>query len=1014
MSNQWLRAFRFVAQNPRQSGLVSRPTTTRLFHATGPIRAPDDSGNEPRDDGRKPENEASKGVTQASPENLTGENITATNGESQGRKRPANSIRSRALRTRKSDLPPVQIPESFASFAIDRHSDLNTGLRVEPAEQDRDHTSQGISTDDMLKSLSFQSRNEAFLNATAWTESDIAEVLQTLTSKGDTSPVLKRCDMFSISAYWAVLHQIRRHLGDDAYSKTLKSMPQPKSPSWVTDLLKYFAAPHAPSLFRQEFFEVLLDHATREREIPLTKAALFEPCIVDELFTAISAEFFIRAPENCKLANLRRPVTVINVQDCSGFSTAREILQHVAQKLGADILHLRSYDIAHIVGRYISQDIIRSPGDISMLGFKAAENCGRLRPPIAEEQNEDAYSLELPFAVMLREEKARKDTKRQTVSMDEYLLSSATRGKSDELWEELKVNAALDELINSSNTDVAEQKPLIIHLNDFTALNMDETGATILGKIRKNVDEMWLTGRKVVLIGSSSTNNAPKAYQMALGTLESTERIIQLSKRHFRDVPARVLCNSTLALWERQDYLRENEENITRMLLSMTDSGGYVTTHSETTLGLIHHAESEAVPSKLNRNFAKFWSSVLPMAEVYRIATIMIGLSSTSGIELFSRECFEKAVQKTSVVDAAMEKASARLHTPTSSKETLRDNFVGTRRMDPFNVNHEERLLSGLIHAQDIRTTFKDIRAPQETMESIKMLTTLSLVRPEAFSYGVLANERIPGCLLYGPPGTGKTLLAKAVAKESGANMIEVSGASINNMYVGESEKNVRALFQLAKKKEPMVIFIDEADALLGARGGHLNGSRRDTINQFLREWDGMDKTKAFIMVATNRPFDLDEAVLRRLPRKLLIDLPLEADRAAILRIHLKDEIIDRAVSIEDIAKRTPLYSGSDLKNVSVAAAMAAVKEELEASELHTGPGPYKWAEKRILSQRHFDKALKEIGASVSEDMATLTAIKKFDERYGDGKARKKRKGMGFEVVPEASDSDQARVRSGR
>ncbi|OTA65074.1 AAA-domain-containing protein [Hypoxylon sp. EC38] len=347
---------------------------------------------------------------------------------------------------------------------------------------------------------------------------------------------------------------------------------------------------------------------------------------------------------------------------------------------------------------------------------------------------------------------------------------------------------------------------------------------------------------------------------------------------------------------------------------------------------------------------------------------------------------------------------------------------------------------SGLVNAEDIRTTFKDVHAPKETIESVKMLTTLSLIRPEAFSYGVLATDRIPGCLLYGPPGTGKTLLAKAVAKESGANMIEISGASINNKYVGESEKNVRALFQLAKKKEPMVIFIDEADALLGARGRRDLGSRRETINQFLREWDGMDKMKAFIMVATNRPFDLDEAVLRRLPRKLLIDLPLEADRAAILRIHLKDELLDEeTVSIDDIAKRTPLYSGSDLKNVCVAAAMAAVKEELELEEQQkqqqqeqksqadqtenastnsssSGGGGGESKKRRVLAGRHFDKALREIGASVSEDMATLTAIRKFDEKYGDGGAarRRKRKGMGFEVAAEVPDAQEARVRKGQ
>lgn len=125
--------------------------------------------------------------------------------------------------------------------------------------------------------------------------------------------------------------------------------------------------------------------------------------------------------------------------------------------------------------------------------------------------------------------------------------------------------------------------------------------------------------------------------------------------------------------------------------------------------------------------------------------------------------------------------------------------------------------------------------------------------------------------------------------------------------------------------------FIDEADSLLGSRhgGGAVNswGWRRFVINQFLREMDGLEAGNAFFMAATNRPFDLDDAVLRRLPRKLLVDLPLEADRAAILRIHLAGEDLDPAVSVDDIAKRTPLYSGSDLKNVCVAAAMACVYE---------------------------------------------------------------------------------------
>lgn len=166
-------------------------------------------------------------------------------------------------------------------------------------------------------------------------------------------------------------------------------------------------------------------------------------------------------------------------------------------------------------------------------------------------------------------------------------------------------------------------------------------------------------------------------------------------------------------------------------------------------------------------------------------------------------------------------------------------------------------------------------------------------------------------------------------------------------------------------------------------------------------------------MVATNRPFDLDDAVLRRLPRRLLVDLPVETDREAILSIHLKDELLAPCVSLSQIAKDTLYYSGSDLKNVSVAAALAAVREEQEDANKHTGEEPYVYPEKRTLRKEHFVKALEEISASISEDMGTLSAIRKFDEKYGDRKGRRKKSaGLGFggTTVPE-KDSESVRVR---
>lgn len=329
---------------------------------------------------------------------------------------------------------------------------------------------------------------------------------------------------------------------------------------------------------------------------------------------------------------------------------------------------------------------------------------------------------------------------------------------------------------------------------------------------------------------------------------------------------------------------------------------------------------------------------------------------------------------------------------------------------------YEKKLLGGVVDAESIRTTFSDVHVPSETVEALKTLTSLSLKRPDAFTYGVLASDKIPGMLLYGPPGTGKTLLAKAVARESGATVLEVSGSDIYDMYVGEGEKNVRAIFTLAKKLSPCVVFIDEADAIFGSRNQSRSrfSSHRELINQFLREWDGMNDMSAFIMVATNRPFDLDDAVLRRLPRRLLVDLPVEQDREAILKIHLKNEQLEPSVDLADLARRTPFYSGSDLKNVCVAAALTCVREEFEQKSQHTGDTPYQYPERRTLTKAHFERAMEEISASISEDMASLDEIRKFDEKFGDRKARRKKKASwGFMPLNDTqAPLDTTRVRT--
>jgi SpoVK/Ycf46/Vps4 family AAA+-type ATPase len=483
-----------------------------------------------------------------------------------------------------------------------------------------------------------------------------------------------------------------------------------------------------------------------------------------------------------------------------------------------------------------------------------------------------------------------------------------------------------------------------------------------------------------------------------------------------------------------------------------------------------------------------YFSRVLTYDEVHRIALTALGLyltspgtqSSTSQMswahvalamgllkasDTVKYASFDKAAELARKPREPIEKlegeAGAKLKAKKKQDARSLQRQRELRNIAQSATKHEKWLMPGIADADQIKTTFDQVHVPLETIDSIRTITSLALLRPDAFNYGILANEKITGALLYGPPGTGKTLLAKAVAKESGSSVLEVSGAQISGKYVGESEKNVAAIFSLAQKLSPCIVFLDEADSIFGSRDAMSDRtSHRQTLNQFLKEWDGLTDSSVFVMVATNRPFDLDDAVIRRLPRRLLVDLPTQADRKEILRIHLRGEQLDDSVDLEDLAKRTPFYSGSDLKNIAVSAALACVKEENEQAALAaakttleteppvqsegesatesttptttitstestvatTTPSPpkvlhlvrgqtYNFPEKRTLHIRHFDKALQEISASISEDMSSLNAIKKFDEQYGDRKGKKRKKDFGFGVAAERSES-AARVRA--
>ena len=229
-------------------------------------------------------------------------------------------------------------------------------------------------------------------------------------------------------------------------------------------------------------------------------------------------------------------------------------------------------------------------------------------------------------------------------------------------------------------------------------------------------------------------------------------------------------------------------------------------------------------------------------------------------------------------------------------------------------------------------------------------------------SRGLLKKERVGGALIYGPPGTGKTHLARVLAKESNSVMLHVSTAEIEGTYVGDAEKFIRALFNLGRMLSPCVIFMDEADALFGARKEDSRGYERSRMAQLLKESDGLLRSKEkapFLLLATNHPDQLDQAVLRRVPGRIYMGPPSEDARKNVFRIILRDEDLDTDLDFSLLAAKTRRFSGSDIKTLCVQAALLCESQPDLTMSAPDEPRP-------VLKMTHFEEALKLCGPTIS------------------------------------------------
>lgn len=286
--------------------------------------------------------------------------------------------------------------------------------------------------------------------------------------------------------------------------------------------------------------------------------------------------------------------------------------------------------------------------------------------------------------------------------------------------------------------------------------------------------------------------------------------------------------------------------------------------------------------------------------------------------------------------------------------------------------------------------SWADIGGLERVKAELKETIQYPLEYPEQFEkFGMSPSK---GILFYGPPGCGKTLLAKAVANECQANFISIKGPELLTMWFGESESNVREVFDKARQSAPCVLFFDELDSIAKARGGgggDAGGAGDRVINQILTEMDGVgSKKQVYIVGATNRPDILDPAITRpgRLDQMIYIPLPDEASRLSIINASLRKAPVDPAVNREWLASRMQGFSGADLTEVCNRAAKSAVKEaialEVEYRQKEDPDDPRYDADfvrpdeevEAMISVRHFNDALTTARRSVSD-----AEVRKYD-----------------------------------
>ena len=371
--------------------------------------------------------------------------------------------------------------------------------------------------------------------------------------------------------------------------------------------------------------------------------------------------------------------------------------------------------------------------------------------------------------------------------------------------------------------------------------------------------------------------------------------------------------------------------------------------------------------------------------EVLRIHTKNMKLDEDVELDRIAREthgyvgadlaalCTEAALQcireKMDIIDLEDENIDAEV---LDSMAVTNDHFSTA-----LGVSNPSALRETVVEVPNV--SWEDIGGLESVKRELQEVVQYPVEHPEKFEkFGMSPSK---GVLFYGPPGCGKTLLAKAIASECQANFISVKGPELLTMWFGESEANVREIFDKARGSAPCVLFFDELDSIANQRGGgggDAGGAADRVLNQLLTEMDGMNAKKTvFIIGATNRPDIIDSALLRpgRLDQLIYIPLPDEPSRLSIFKANLRKSPIAVDVDMDTLARFTQGFSGADITEICQRACKYAIRESIERDierEKRKAENPDGMEEDEAdpvpeITKAHFEEAMKYARRSVSD-----------------------------------------------